>query len=321
MKRMKTKKILAIMLAVCILSFALGFFGVVDLNKTQKTANGNTNDLLIGVFITTEYLDLLDMESYLEDNIGKILNSGNIIADDTSEYENRIYATLTDKSFTDKETGEYIQTAEYVFEDLEGYSFYDCFIAEEGDGQGYNTLVGNGIVCDSNVHYESGDNYENITLEGTLYVLDSTEMLYYNPVYQGEDGSVYLMSGMGSNSIGSYSMKGEITVTVDGETVSKKNEVIINTKQAENTQKIELIQLDKNNEIITRDTFSTEDLPQTYKPEKQAESIIIEQTNAHSYDGISVKRRLVDKNEDTFEVSKAKDDFVCYTEVVEIAWQ
>lgn len=58
--------------------------------------NAGTNiyeDRLVGVLVTTEYLDLFDFENYLGDNI-KGFSGGEIVVDgDTQKYQGRLYAT------------------------------------------------------------------------------------------------------------------------------------------------------------------------------------------------------------------------------------
>ncbi len=323
MKRMKTKAIALVAIIVALIGFALGFFGAVEMKADETQKAKNSKDLLIGCFITTEYLDLFDVEEYLEDNISVVMNSNNIMAD-MAEYENRIYAKLVDKSYTNEETGEEITTAEYVFEDLEGYSFYDCYIKAEGDSEGYRTLIQNGGICDIHVSNDFGDSYENMTLKGTIYTLQSDVMFYYSPVYQSEDGSVYLVSGTGSNVSGdsmSHSMKDEVTLTTDGETITKKNEVIISVEKADDIKEIELTELDKNNLIIKKENFTPKTLPEKYKPQKNTESIIITQTSVASQDNVIVSRNIVNKGEENFEVLTGYDEIVCEKKDVEMIWQ
>lgn len=322
MKKMKTKAIAFLAVIVCLVGFLLGFFRVVEMKADETKKQKNSKDLLIGCFITTEYLDLFDVEEYLEDNIRVVLNSKNKEID-TTEYENRIYAKLVDKSHIDEETGEKVKTAEYVFEDLEGYSFYDCYIKPEGDSEGYTTLIQNGGVCDINVSNDYGDNYENMTLKGTIYTLQDDVIFYYNPVYQSEEGSVYLVSGTGSNAAGdamTHSMKNEVTLTVDGETITKKNEVIITVEKAELAEEIELTELDKNNLIVKKSIYTPDRIPESYEVQKNTESIIITQTSVASPDNVIVKRAIVSKGEENFEVLTEYDSVVCDKNFVEIIW-
>ena len=44
---------------------------------------------MIGVFITTEYLDLYDMESYLNDHASSLVNDSSITLGNDSKYEEK----------------------------------------------------------------------------------------------------------------------------------------------------------------------------------------------------------------------------------------
>ena len=91
------KRNIIIIACVMLLAFLLGLAG---LSLAQSgTADVLGKDRLIGVFITTEYLDLFDMESYFNDNIGKMTTGGDITIDgDSPKYQGRLYATLKDRS-------------------------------------------------------------------------------------------------------------------------------------------------------------------------------------------------------------------------------
>ena len=61
---MKNKIGIIILACVLVVSFVLGVTGAVTFAKDESTdnADGASKDRLIGVFITTEYLDLFDFE-------------------------------------------------------------------------------------------------------------------------------------------------------------------------------------------------------------------------------------------------------------------
>ena len=67
---MKNKIGIIILACVLVVSFVLGVTGAVTFAKDESTdnADGASKDRLIGVFITTEYLDLFDFDSYFQDN-------------------------------------------------------------------------------------------------------------------------------------------------------------------------------------------------------------------------------------------------------------
>lgn len=76
----------------------LGLAMVLPLTGCQLALPGEESaqdDRLIGVYVTTEYLDLFDIESYLEDNLNAGWTGGEITGD-TDPYEGRVYAVRTE---------------------------------------------------------------------------------------------------------------------------------------------------------------------------------------------------------------------------------
>ena len=55
--------------------------------------DGN-GDRLIGAFITSEYLDLYDMEGYLNDHASSLVNNSSITIGNDSRYEGKLVATV-----------------------------------------------------------------------------------------------------------------------------------------------------------------------------------------------------------------------------------
>lgn len=322
MKKMKSKLLAFIMVLVLLIGFALGFSNVISLDKSTDKENlgKGEGDELIGCLITTEYLDLFDVEKYITenlDNLDKFSSPKN-----TQQYENRIYAVKEDFSLTDEESGEKTEYSQYVFKDVEGYSFYDCYIKAQGDGEGYTTLVSDDAIWDCKVSHETAEGYKSTILEGTLYVHSAdNDMLYLNPVYQAKDGEVYLLSGMGSNVInGSQSMKEEVTVTVDGEKITKKTEVIVNVQKTDNVESVELIELDKNCDIVKRKIFTIGNMPNEYTPDILTDSIIVQQSINNENEEPFVKRIILNKGEEMIELPSKQDELVCLMKIVDVKW-
>lgn len=69
--------------AICLAAFLSGILAGCQLALEDAGADASESRL-IGVFLTTEYLDLFDFESYLKDNIGRF-SGGEINLDDADE--------------------------------------------------------------------------------------------------------------------------------------------------------------------------------------------------------------------------------------------
>lgn len=158
-------------------------------------------DRLIGAYITREYLDLFEMESYLNDHAGQLGGEG-IVVDPSKEkeYQNRIYAVFQEQDGQNM--------GEYIFEGIEGIPFFMPVIKSESD-QGEDVTVAQQGPEIADGHFTSGDI---IKLEGVIYYSGKDSPVFYcNPVYQSPNGSVYMTAGTGISgqlSAGSsYSMK------------------------------------------------------------------------------------------------------------------
>ena len=74
-KKMKNKSIILGFAGVLLICFIYGAMGTVTLaNAEAGEADTESKDRLIGIFVTTDYLDLFDFEGYLNDNINKVMD-------------------------------------------------------------------------------------------------------------------------------------------------------------------------------------------------------------------------------------------------------
>ena len=150
-------------------------------------------EVLIGVFITTEYLDLFDFESYFQDNADKVLSGGEISSSDSAPYEGKLYAILVDDPYTNPETGETVTTKKYVFDGIEGIAYFSARYTDEESGMQYWGTGGDDAISDAHTGLHSTDAGDSIEMKGTIYVSTSkgSNVFYYNPVYQTVTGEVY----------------------------------------------------------------------------------------------------------------------------------
>ncbi len=316
---MKTKTIIALTALIAVIAFAVGATGLIDLSSDENQDNSTQQrDLMVGVFVTTEYIDLFDIEGYLKDNIDNIAGSETYIQNSIG-YEGRIYAVLKDETFTDELTGETVTTKEYVFEDLEGYPFFHCEITDENGT--YGSTMSDDVF--SNSHFASNytDNGEEQSLEATIYYTDKlkSDVFYLNPVYQASDGRVYLMSGSGISSQGggmtSSQLQDEVTVTADGKETTKKTTVKVNFEHVSPTKEILVTHMDSSNNKIRTDSLLPHELPVEFFPERGTDFLIVETV---SEDGS--ERKIISKDETYFDVLKTRADGICIIAAVNIKW-
>lgn len=201
---------------ICMLSFSGCSLAVEDAGEE----NVMSQDRLIGAFITTEYLDLFNMEAYLNDHADELINddTDEIIVDGRA-YSERLYAVI------DKKDSVKPMDWEISFGDVEGICFFDAKFQNEGE-EPFTMIIGGDEICDVTSSLSVGDEGESVALKGTLYALIGeyeSVQFYVNPVYQTTDGEIYTITGNG------YSMSGELggssMVNLEEETTITENEV------------------------------------------------------------------------------------------------
>lgn len=289
-------------------------------------------DRLAGVFVTTEYLDLFDFEGYMNDNL-KGFSGGEIIMDgDTEKYQGRLYAALTTKTLTNEETGETIETEEYVFEGVEGIPYFAAVMqATAQGGDAYTASVSDPAISDAHMAINVGDAENSTALEGTIYVSPAREerTYYFNPVYQSADGSVYLTSGSGfmvgnwPTSEGeqySQTMDASYTETENGKSKTERISVKLSIGVMFAPEKIVVLQMDAQSKLLSRTERAPGELPEVFSPEPDAEYLVVETHKRDAEGNATVSREIVGKDAESMETFCARADGVCEKRWTQIKW-
>lgn len=279
---MKMKiKVLALLLALCLLS------GCSLARPEAEEGNGLGQDRMIGVFITRDYLDLFDFESYIEDNLNTVMNgSGEIAPEDMEKYGGRLYAEKTDEG--------------YDF-GIEGMGAF-CVQGEQ-DGVPYSASYSIGPMS-LNLHSTVTDEGTEWDYSATVYVhCGGLEAFYTNPVYQDGEGRVYLTAGMGisseivDGSSMSQAMSSEYTISSEGETQTYSMRVEVTFMGAELPKSYRVLHMSKDSELLQTEDYTPETLPEELLPCEGAEYLIIETLNQDN-----VTRQVVSRDEDSCQI-------------------
>lgn len=322
---MKTRRIFAVIAAgVMLFSLSGCSLARADAAETEET------DRLIGALVTTEYLDLFDMESYLRDNADQLVDGEEITLEGDSSYEGRLYATLTTRTYTDEATGESWEEEEYVFDTVTGWAFLSPALTDdEGERIGY-ALGGDDVFSDSHADISSTDDGDSLSMEVTLYVVaDGEERSYYvNPVYQSNTGEVYAVSGDGFMTGASGATEGEIwsvtldettTTTTDGQSQTDQVSVTIHLAGLYSPQEIVLLQMDADSNILMRTAYTPGTLPETLELDSSCAYLLVETHKTDDAGQTLVSRELVTPEEDTLSAFY-EEDGVCVRQWTELCW-
>lgn len=279
---MKMKiKVLALLLALCLLS------GCSLARPEAEEGNGLGQDRMIGVFITRDYLDLFDFESYLEDNLNTVMNGGGEISpEDVKKYGGRLYAEKTDEG--------------YDF-GIEGMGAF-CVQGEQ-DGVPYSASYNIGPMS-LNLHSTVTDEGTEWDYSATVYVhCGGLEAFYTNPVYQDSEGRVYLTAGTGisseivDGSSMSQAMSSEYAISSEGETQTYSMRVEVTFMGAELPKSYRVLHMSKDSELLQTEDYTPETLPEELLPCEGAEYLIIETLNQDN-----VTRQVVSRDEDSCQI-------------------
>lgn len=295
----------------------------------EDMQTNSREDRLIGVFVTTQYLDLFDFESYFHDNAGSFTGGEMVIGSDVNRYQGRLYAVLETKTLTNEETGATITNEEYVFPDVDGIAFYSVRMPDTPERDGYVTSGSGEGISDVHMGLHYGDEQNSTTLEGTVYMSsDKNNTYYFNPIYQSADGRVYAASGSGFFSGGdqtegaAYSQKldASYTVTENGKTVTDKISIKISVKVMYPPEKITILQMDHNSTVVSRAEYAPGEVLERIGPQADTAYFIVETDKTDSEGQSLTTRALYGADAEYLESFSCRADGVCLKRQSRILW-
>lgn len=313
-----------LIIVVCTLFgvFLLGLTGMSLIDTKMREDSQRDDGQFIGVFITTEHLDLFDFEGYINDNANKLINGGSNIIEDNKKYQGRMYATLTNQTLTSEESREAISVKDYVFEGIEGMAFFAATVNGEHP---YTTTGAHDGISDVIVNMASNNEGKTVKLEGTVYITPAIgiKTFYVNPVYQSKDGSVYVTTGNGFSNGGisdgisfSTSLDESYEVRENGKTKKNGTSAKITFQVITPPDTIEVIQMASNHTVILRKEYTPENMPESITPEKSTAYIIVEERNETKVVG----RNIYQRSDETLSTFLSREDGVCIKQNTVLKW-
>ena len=293
----------------------------------EDTGTGEFGDKMVGVFVTTEHLDLFDMEGFLTDN-PKVLSGGQTsLSGDDQQYQGRLYATHVKRLYESEETGEKSQFEEYVFEGVDGISFFSY--AGFSDSGIYTGTMSDEAISGGHVGIFHGDDENRRTMEGTIYVAPADHIVFYiNPVYQSADGSIYVTTGSGISVTGasgegsamSQTLEETRTITENGTAKTDSISVAISISVMFAPEKVVVLQMDAGSNVIKRSEFTPGMMPDEFLPESATAYILVETFKRGNEGETSVSREIYDNLSAGFGTFSTRPDGICVNHHTLIMW-
>lgn len=284
----------------------------------QESAAG---DRFIGVYLTKEYVDTMNVEAYLNDHMGEAADGKTLQVEEgeAQAYQERIYAV---------DVSQDPEQPAYQFPDLEGVPIY-YFSVDAPEGEGSRWIASDAPEVQVYRDYTAGNGVDELVLTADLYVSaeKSHQEFYANPMYRTEDGQVYLLGGTGvsgrmdpaGTSLG-QTIAETTTLQTNGETVQQRFEVKINVTSVLPVEKMVLLQLDASSQVIGCTEFLPGQGPDTFTPEAETAYLVLETYRLSASGESCVDRELFDRQDSAFSAyAEGENGFFCRTDT-SLAW-
>lgn len=298
---MNKRHMLALLVAIMLCTMTGCSLAVEGAGAESSMGSGR----LIGVFVTREYINMHEI--------------GEVITD--IEDSGKVYATVK------KNNSENPSDWEVDFEGIEGYAFFHpTYHMPDGS---FSMISGADKVCDVNQHLNVSDEGESVRLSGTIYALIEKEkehVLYANPVYQTEDGEIYLTQGNGvhMSSLGplmKITLEEEITLEEAGKTKSYTGAVELSYEVLNAVPtSIRFHFMNEKLEILHTESYVAGAVPSEVNAEEDAVCVVVET----EWEDGTVSRELVEKERDERVCVKTfyqVDDIVIAKMETQIIWK
>ncbi len=309
---------------------------------TEEGNHISGGDRLVGLFITTEYLDTFDWDKV---DAADLLD-GTV----TGRNDRKIYGSF------DREK------SEYIFEGLEGYSLGIVYVESEDEDCQADYILGIASRCLTDVNRSMGDkdntcsgvlcydqtqigseyiiyedeSYKDIYKDKDIVVhnvvqengsevyeicTDGKELaLYANPVYETEDGQIYLVSENGGMMVNAYG--GDFTTTIsdttsvtdNGKKNETKNTIEVTYRGAVPALSLKFSWYDKDGKILKESSFQSEKIPESIRWGEETAYILV---TLEKTDG-TVDYKLIGTEDESYQVYLPSDSLVLESRMVEV---
>lgn len=318
----------------CLVLLALGLFALTGCQLAREDAGpsaATARDRLIGVWITTEALDLFDAQGYLSDPISDIAHGKTILLDASAQgnaRQGKLYATLATQPGEKKAAGDADAVAEYTFDG--GIRYFAATMTDPNTGDTFIESSLDDGLCDAHLAISTGDEDDTLSLSGTVYLRPESGLSYYlNPVYQeGAAGRVYATAGsgislrgvQGEGAVYAQTLEDSVTVTKGASVKTQRATVEIAFATLIAPERIAIAQFDASGVRLARTQYAPDALPERITPVQGAAYLVLEIWKTGP-DGQPIATRTLHSPSDAaLEVFTCRPDGLCIKRQVALSW-
>jgi len=278
---------------------------------------GQEEAWMVGVFITTEHLDLWDRSFE-----GQTIPMRRRQPDFSALFQpGRLYAQWDE------------EIRDFRFPDMEGIALFAAMSPPHVPNETVISHVGPEI-SGGHTHAFFGDNYRHVEMEGTIHVVPGARTMttiFMNPVFQTACGRVFLTSGSGFSNEGITS-QGRIfstnlaetrTVTENRTEYTHSTSVTLSIYGMFAPTKIVLLQMDEYSRVVMRTEFAPAEMPHEFNMEADTAYVIVETHRDDQHAQTHVVRELTERgfhDRQWISTFVARDDGILMGSGMEIIW-
>lgn len=324
---MKIKGILIIYGILLLGAFSAGVTGLIKPNKSARGEGMDAGDRLVGMLVTWEPLRYEGGGWLLEGQVSEMIKNGfdqedtiNLGPNDYGLQENRLYAKRIDTKWTDSESGEEYVNWEYVFENVEGLSFFHYDVNDGIHSYGASKVDHGFSQVSQGLQVNGDTSAQSHSLEGTLYLSSQfeKEYLYINPVYQSSQGEVYALPGncyrLGVD--GELPLWFNLNVALKEEMEDYASETRVKVAVMARPEKIVVLQYGADHGLLGKKEYEPGTLPEEFDTLKGTQFIVVETI---SEEGSSFE--LFQKGDSFIGAFYATEQGLCVQQSSQVNWK
>ncbi|MCL2362629.1 MAG: hypothetical protein FWC73_12560 [Defluviitaleaceae bacterium] len=284
----------------------------------QADVAGQEERRLIGVFLTTEHLELP------REDTGPI----------TMNWRGQVdLSALFQPGRLDADWCEDAQ--QFIFPGIEGIPFFVAQIEDVYSGHmGHMAHMGRGIRS-SGMHTHFGDNSVGVEIEGTIYVVTGSQAqstVFTNLVFQTADGIVFLEDRGGGfsvhggvtseGSVMSQTMTEEITITENGVQTTHSISVRVNHTAMFPPEKVVVLEMNAEGQLLNSTVLEMNEIESVFNPQSETEYMVVEihRTIPEAMHGQQIIRELVGRDDHGIPVFYVGDNGIIERGSMQVEW-